>query len=1623
MITRRLRMKSLDFKEINQKISKKLLSQKYLKNHSIPKALIENFLSSPSYLENLRTMIECTDFTCKRTLLICEYAMNALCKDKIPKDTLSYLYNFTLNKSFPKAVTIVLDESLDVACELYLKVLRIVCTVQKGYKDNTWQSNYAMIFLSEEELSALENADEYVKFTKAFKKDYIYEMIKLNGEVFKYNTLDHICGVHYLSLHIARQLKKNKIQIDLGRVSGAAAGHDVGKYGCFGKDLKRVPHLHYYYTDQWFKKHNINYIRNIAINHSTWDLELENLSLESLILIYSDFRVKNIETSEGSTMSVFALDKSFKVILDKLENVDEKKEKRYRRVYAKLKDFEDYLISIGINTSLEENENPKIPSAPIYSLMQGNDIVQNLKYLSINHNINLMYTLRDEFSLDEILEQARSEKHWKNLRQYIRVFEEYSTYLTQKQKLQTIKFLFDNLTHPEDDIRRHCAELIGVLIAIFDEDYSKEIPSNVNIENPNITSSDLFVEYLNLLLYPSPKIISSHRTWMGYSTRIMVNALFKNCRKTMLTVYRNIIIKYYDSTYLGNTENKLFLLETAKYIPMDPYDHSLNILFNYIISMTNKRSSILRLSALQIINDLIIKLPKDNYLKENLTSQFSSYYTRSKIPAENLLKLRIFTFLNLKTSIPIFQNFCEQDYAKIPDIFLSNLKTATDWIKKKNQIDLLLNYTINKAPTTALHTAIHFCNLLKISAVETVRNKAGFAILKIMPFLTLPERNEVSVELIRALQIEEHRFTEYIPPYLGEILLWLQPKELNELINYLGTKIKIANEHVKPLILKTIGICLSNYPSYRNRFNEKSIDYDNRLLNMLGILLNGLGDYKTGVKQSAVSTFGKDVFGSKLLSLEEKNVIFTLTSKKILTLISEDNTEQLLFLTNSAALNHIYRFISDFSFFVGEINIPIPPKTAFFPGTFDPFSLSHKNIAKSIRDMGFEVYLSVDEFSWSKKTLPNLLRKNLISMSIADELNIFIYPEEFPTNISNSEDLKVLVENFQESQVYFVAGSDVILNASCYKNPITEYSIHNFPHIIFERGKNKQLAEATKKIVGEIKLINLPTSYASISSSQIRNYIDDNRDISSLIDPLVQQYIYENGFYQREPLEKLSLASSYIDIEFAEEITETFIKKLSNSCNDEELVFKILTKLSKKVAPKLIIIKNKQTHEILGFTSMYWIRSNILYKELEDDKLSRYIRENASGRIILIDLMYINNKEKNKTLEQILITESLAYAVSKDYEYAIFKPILQELYAPSLIELLYLHGFKKVDTTDPSLTALVVDMNNPCILNLDIENILKEPFRNSPRVNRVICTTRKTLQQAIVNLYPGELVLSFNSDVLHQQMIKKVCNENHVPIKINHNKQKGHAMCVPYGDILDKYIVPNTVTKSLHTEKFFNPDIKKFNIAQVPYYLNLQHQIKMIKSFNRPVILVDNILHKGYRIKALDPLLKNESVNVKKIIVGILSGRGKDLMDMQNRDVDSVYFIPKLKIWFNENTLYPFIGGDALWRGFYPKRNLLPSINLILPYTYPYFIRNAPQRSIYELSKVCIKNSIELLKILENEFHILYGRNLTLASLGEVLTLPRCPDIGLDMHYDLNISPSHYLENDLQQLHRLSTML
>jgi len=162
---------------------------------------------------------------------------------------------------------------------------------------------------------------------------------------------------------------------------------------------------------------------------------------------------------------------------------------------------------------------------------------------------------------------------------------------------------------------------------------------------------------------------------------------------------------------------------------------------------------------------------------------------------------------------------------------------------------------------------------------------------------------------------------------------------------------------------------------------------------------------------------------------------------------------------------------------------------------------------------------------------------------------------------------------------------------------------------------------------------------------------------------------------------------------------------------------------------------------------------------------------------------------------------------------------------------------------------------------------------------------------------------------------------------------------------------------------------------------------------------------------------------VEKIIVGILSGRGKELMDVRGREVDSAYFIPNLRIWFNENLLCPFLGGDTLLKPNNEKGNLIQSMNLILPYVAPHFIKDTNKEKIYDLSMTCLENARDIMKTIEKEYQKIYERTLTLGRLGEITISPRFPYKGSNMHYDYNKKTSLYIENDIEELKRLRKII
>lgn len=1620
--------------KIMRSIEKELLSRMFIKKHAISREHVWLYLSTASFRGKLEQMVDQQKYSALDVFDLLSGMIEKYPVRKKPENWMNYFYQYALRFSFKEAVTEEFSSECDALAEIYLRVLSVISKVQMDDDDGSWQSKYPLKLLTDEEVSQLEDSSEYERFKKAFHDEYVYEMMKINQDFIGYTTLDHICGVHYLAMKVARQLKSAGFQIDLGRVCGAAAGHDIGKFGCKPDEMKRVAYYHYYYTGEWFEKHDIVYIRNVAINHSTWDLELEALPIESLILIYSDFRVKAERVNNRSVMRFYTLEDSFDVILEKLDHVDEAKEQRYKRVYGSLKDFQAFLKDVGIEIDPDSQRFWKPSDRPVrkyFSLMQGSELTKNVIFASIMHNIEILYRLRDETSLNKLLEPVRISRNMTALRGYLAILEEYYNYLTQKQKQILMKFLYEKLVLSEEDIRKQCSELLGTILASYDEEIRKELPPSIVLKPSDVDTIALLESYMNSFLFPENKIIDRHKKYISYSMRDMLDAFFKKLsgeEKREKAI--SMVLSFFES-YQNDEQIRFYLMKAARILPFKDFnDRQRFLIFNFVSGLLTHPDQKIKLRAYNLIYALVPYASDELVEKARINRVTQSEGKTTGDPAENYARLRLAELISCSPEVlSNLKRICIEDLKYTSSIFLSNLKSATLDVAKRFQIELLMRNTLIYDYENGFYMAMHLCNLLKVSALESVRNTAGRMLINIAPHLSYEQKNDIAVELIRSLEMESYEFTKYIPPYLGQIMLQVKPVELDEIIDNFEEKVVTTNSKLIALIEKTLGHVICGYADYRNVFEGTDEDHNQRILRMFGILFSGFVHESDYVNQTAFSVIAKDIFANPKVSDKKKYFLYRMTIKKIMSLMVNTNeSNDLIFFNNSSSLKHIYGFIASFRHLHGHLNIEPHHKIAFFPGSFDPFTLGHKEIARDIKNQGFEVLLYVDEFSWSKKTQPNLIRRHIIKKSIANEIDIFQFPRDISVNIANEIDLKRLVELFPESQVYIVAGSDVVMNASAYKSQEEKY-IFSIPHLIYERGgthfsseEKKRLEERIGKLHPQTQTLLLSSEFEHISSTLIRDYIEENRDISSLVDPRTQNFIYDKGLYQKEPMFKGTMTTKSLSIEVVEDPKEEWVEEVAGFIGGNvQKNIREISQLIQDYRLKFIAVRSRfDGHPLLAVSLFNWLRATEIHKTFSDTNVVKYVRENSVGRILLIHGIFTNKSYDFRNVDQIMLTETLARGLSRDYTYCVFKPSFCEGgVSSSMKSVLENQGFRNISLSDSKEEVFVVNMSSPCTLNLDIHSMVKAPYKNHPEINEAMLRSRARLQKALVRLYPGQLVLNFDRSMMYETLIKKVCDENQVPSTPQEPKMLGQAMCAPFGAIFKRWILPNNVTKTLHAEKYFSPDLTEHEIKEYPFYLDIENQVKMLKSFNRPVILVDDLLNKGYRIQALEPYFKKQDVKVQKLIVGIMSGAGKAIAEAMDIEVDAAYFLPRIKVWFYESKLYPFIDGDAIWRGGIPDSHLIPSVNLILPYSSAQYIVDAKKEDVFHLSEVALINAMDIMSSVEVVYEKLKDRLLTINRLGEVFYTPRFPDKGENIFYSNSVRPSEYIKDDLEQLRKL----
>ena len=1562
------------------------LSDRPAADYFAPGDALLRAIETEGYMQRFAGLFSGARLRCADVLALCRPELETLCPGEPSEGWLAYAYDYARRLLYPEKTD---AEPFAPGAVFLLSVLQVLFAAEAELlpHDPAWTFD----FLTDDELAGSPCAPSYQRFLRLWRREFVYELMRLGLEVTPYRTLEHIAGVHHIAVTAARALRKSGVAVDVALVSGAAAGHDLGKFGC--RPGERVPYLHYFYTDQWFRRRRMTDIGHVAANHSVWDLEPDYLSVEALLLIYADFRVKQLHDAQGREITrISTLAQAFQVILDKLDDVDGEKQKRYTRVYARLEDFEQFMVSCGVDVTMSGGDTPPLPEKHT-ALMTDDEALRALTLRCVGHNMELMHRLTDQRSFARLLEEARGETDWRRLRAYLAVMESYSLYLHIPQKVQTLTFLYELLMHREGDIRRQAAALLGEIIAGFHAGYAKERPADIRPDPRAITDVDQWRLYLDKILYPDHKLMPQHRRWIGYTLKFAVGSLLSHCpgreERFLAPVFA-----YYRRPEDLDDYTAFQLLDTAAALPDTAYTASrARQMTDFAAALSLRKDLTIRMAAVLLLDRLARLYPEDGRALEAVTA----------VPDGDSGTLRYLKQDVLSQGAPLL---LPEDV--VSEIFLDNLKTATPWITKQGNLRLLTDFA-RSGKSPALHIATHLSNLIKVSDRVTVRHSAGNALLALAPRLTADQRNEVAVELCRGLELGQQEFTKYIPDYLGRFALWLPPAELDEVLDDLRVNLSSSDSRVTASVLDTVGVIYEAYDAYRSRFPETDDAYRRRRERLLGLLMRGLSGIDGATRQEALFVLGRRVFGSGELGRHEKRRAFMLTQRKLLSAQDEFPGEGLTFYYRAAMLGKLYRFITEERLFHKGFDFGAPRPVAFFPGTFDPFTLSHKGIVRAIRDQGFEVLLAIDEFSWSKKTQPYRLRRRIAAMAVADVFHVSIFPEDFPVNIANPENLHELRAAFPGRSVSIVVGSDVVLHASSYKKPVTPDSIHTFDHVVFRRTEPDAEPADYSCITGKVLELTLPPQLEEISSTRIREAVDANRDISNLIDPTVQEFIYRRGLYLREPQDKPVLRTE--DLSFLPASPET-AEKFLRTMLSVPTAAALRTQIESRGDDVMVCRDTDGT--ILGAASYACLDSARIFARLGDPALSGLVRQNAGGRTLLISGLFVPRGERQSDLCQLLITEVLTLALSREFTYALYLP-LEGAVSGYGRQLLTLQGFVPAgDSTD----ALAVDMRCPIVLSRNVDTAVKAPFSSSPRVLAAIASAHRRLQAALTKLQPGSLVLSLSAGVIYHRLLQRITGRNGVPAEPTTPRVLGPDICVPYGKILRGVAVPNTVTKTLRTDKVYEPDLSTYSIEAYPDYSPLPDQVRTIHAFARPVILVDDMLHDGKRIRRLAPLLAETNTPVDQVLVGYLTGMGRDLMEQLGYDVDAIYYLPNLRLRFVESTLYPFIGGDTVRRSEALPGGLQPAVNRILPYAAPEYT-GMDDETAWELSLCCLENARDILLALETEFRSLYARNLTLSRLGEAVILPLCPDKGGCMTYDLSRAASTYLEGDIELLKRM----
>ncbi|MBP7149222.1 MAG: adenylyltransferase/cytidyltransferase family protein, partial [Acidobacteria bacterium] len=1455
-------------------------------------------------------------------------------------------------------------------------------------------------------------------------EDGLLVCLAMAQEWFRLTIYDHVLGVTGLVLHLARQLARS-IPVDLPLLHGAAIGHDVGKFGCVRDEVKRIPRLHYYYTHIWYQDRDLPSLGHIATNHSCWDLELVRLPVETMLLIYADFRVKDSPDPSGrQRMQIITLREAYDAILGKLENVDRAKAARYARVYRKLRNLEEYMQYLGVELSppafvAPAPPKPQVPAGldvlevlagrqrpDAVALATGRTIPQLERLLVTAHNLEVMERLRDLPALRTFIEEARSFENWRDVRTYEAVLADYAQALSTEQKDLALDFFVELLSHRDDDIRYHAANHIGDLLSGTEDFWRKDLPDGVVLRQERRVLDEM-VRVLALFDRAGKRVEEDMRPTerVLYAIPIVVRRLLRKLQPPLRWQAWDLIRADFDRRL--DDERPLvglYVCEACEVaLPhLDPPRR--RQLIPIARAWARHESTNTRLMAWRVLLGLAREGRDNPGLLDEVRAcaqGLDLWDGRFARVAELHVLEELATICGL---VDEARRVREQQVAgrdPVRQVLLGNLKTRIGWVEKKVNCDYLTAVAHRRhvedqdlGAYFANEVASHFANILKVSRVEGTRFHAGRCLLRLLPLLSVPQRNELMVELLRSLEQDAEAIARYIPRFLGPLIASLPEQEFAEALDDIEGNVRRGNEALQRLLLQTVAWVLTSLDAAR---------LGNQTLQRLcGALLGPLAETRHSTVNEAWAQIALVL--DRLAAGDGRDgrlrAFCAMASKKLLSMVTHRPGDRVRFFVIASALNQLERATEGAR---PALRFAARPKVALIPGTFDPFTAAHQAIVSKALEHADEVLVQVDDYSWRKHALPRELREELAWMALAPVPNAFLAPFRPPINLASPAGLRRLQRAVGRRELALVVGTDVISGASAYAAP--DAPIWDIPHVIIAReGRWRGALEQKMRLFrGGASVVAAPREMERVSSTALRAALDRREEPEMLCHPLVSRTLVDRGLYINYPAEKRRVAppAERVSVVPGAAAFPAALNALATGALPAR------SDAGPARAHRTCLLTATGDDRVHAAIAWREISAALLPVAVVDEETTLAGPNRLLGQGALVEAL--GARAPGRALER-LLDEVMARWLDAGLLFAVV-PVNGNSNA-ELAEALALTGASGVRFSGPGVPGwAVLRLDAPLVLVWDLESVLQPSYAAALPVRRALEASRRELARFFAQLNPGAALLHVHEDRLKQ----RVADEARERLAA----QSARHVVLGVGRQFSRDIVGDLPSLAVDLERFLT--WQGYEGGTHPHWGSapLDLQLAVARELSRDAVVLAPFLANADPVLQVVDAAKRNGLRIGQVVVGVTDAATRAALELRGIRHHCGAVVPGWRGVLRESALTPYLGGWSIaGRGPLECGSLLPSLNDCLPYHYPHHL-GLGEAAALDFSRLALEQARRLLLAVEDAFREAEGRLLSVHELGAVVRVPRCPPFSRGFQPARNRLPSELLAEDIEALARL----